>query len=72
MTSAALGHPTLPAGTLPAMQEALNNPARMDRRLLIVAAVIGCHVLGLLSLQTGLLRRAVELGVPVTVRAELG
>ncbi len=71
MTSAALGHPTLPAGTLPARQEALNNPARMDRRLLIVAAVIGFHVLGLWALQTGLLRRAVELVVPVTVMADL-
>lgn len=43
----------------------------MDRRLFIVAAVIGFHVLGLWALQTGLLRRAVELVVPVAVMAEL-
>lgn len=43
----------------------------MDRRLYIVAAVIGFHVLGLWALQAGLLRRAVELVVPVTVMAEL-
>lgn len=43
----------------------------MDRRLLIVAAVIGFHVLGLWALQAGLLRRAVELVVPVSVIADL-
>lgn len=43
----------------------------MDRRLFIVAAVIGFHVLGLWALQAGLLRRAVELVVPVVVMAEL-
>lgn len=43
----------------------------MDRRLLIVAAVIGFHVLGLWALQAGLLRRVVELVVPVAVMAEL-
>lgn len=43
----------------------------MDRRLFIVAAVIGFHVLGLWALQAGLLRRAVELVVPVAVMAEL-
>lgn len=42
----------------------------MDRRLLIVIAVVGFHVLGLWALQTGLLRRAVELVVPVQVMAE--
>lgn len=43
----------------------------MDRRLFIVIAVVGFHVLGLWALQTGLLRRAVELVVPVQVLAEL-
>ncbi|UCU92143.1 energy transducer TonB [Hydrogenophaga taeniospiralis] len=43
---------------------------RMDRRLFIVIAVVGFHVLGLWALQTGLLRRAVELVVPVQVMAE--
>ena len=42
----------------------------MDRRLFIVIAVVGFHVLGLWALQTGLLRRAVELVVPVQVMVE--
>jgi len=42
----------------------------MDRRLFVVIAVVGFHVLGLWALQTGLLRRAVELVVPVQVMAE--
>lgn len=46
-------------------------PPRMDRRLFIVIAVVGFHVLGLWALQTGLLRRAVELVVPVVVLAEM-
>jgi protein TonB len=43
----------------------------MNRRLLIVTAVIGLHMLGLWALHTGLLRRAVELVIPVQVLAEL-
>ncbi len=43
----------------------------MDRRLFIVAAVIGFHVLGLWALQAGLLQRAGELVVPVAVMTEL-
>ncbi|MCG2655874.1 MAG: energy transducer TonB [Hydrogenophaga sp.] len=42
----------------------------MDRRLFIVIAVVGFHVLGLWALQTGLLRRAVGLVVPVQVMVE--
>lgn len=45
--------------------------ARMNRRLLIVATVVGLHVGGLWALQTGLLRRAVELVIPVQVIADL-
>ncbi len=45
--------------------------ARMNRRLLIVAAVIGLHIAGLWALQSGLLRRAVEMVVPVQVIADL-
>lgn len=48
----------------------LPTPHRMDRRLLIVIAVAGLHVLGLWALQAGLLRRAVELVVPVSVLSE--
>lgn len=43
----------------------------MDRRLTIVIAVIGFHVLGLWALQTGLLRRAAELVIPVQLLAEM-
>ena len=46
-------------------------PLSMNRRLLIVTAVIGLHLLGLWALHTGLLRRAVELVIPVQVLAEL-
>jgi len=44
--------------------------AKTDRRVPIVVAVIGLQVLGLWALQTGLLRRAVELVVPVSVLSE--
>ena len=43
----------------------------MARRLLIVTAVLACHLLALWALQAGLLRRAVELVIPVQVLAEL-
>ncbi len=43
----------------------------MDRRLPIVIAVVGLHLLGLWALQAGLLRRAVELVVPVSVLSEV-
>lgn len=42
----------------------------MTSRLLVIVAVIGCHVLGLWALQSGLLRRAVETIVPVQVLAD--
>lgn len=71
MTSAALGHHPLSPEALRQGQEAVTSPPRMDRRFVIVAAVIGFHVLGLWALQAGLLRRAVELVVPVAVMAEL-
>lgn len=44
---------------------------RMNRRLFIVIAVVGLHIAGLWALQSGLLRRAVELVVPVEVLAEI-
>lgn len=47
------------------------NTPRMDRRIPIVIAVVGLHVLGLWALQAGLLRRAVELVIPVSVMAEM-
>lgn len=46
-------------------------PFSMDRRFLIVTAVVGFHLFGLWALQAGLLRRAVALVIPVQVLAEL-
>lgn len=46
-------------------------PLAMDRRLLIVIAVVGFHLLGLWALHAGLLRRAVELVIPVQVVADI-
>lgn len=43
----------------------------MDRRSLIVIAVVGLHVLGLWALQAGLLRRAVEYVIPVAVLSDV-
>jgi periplasmic protein TonB len=71
MHFAVLGHPALLARPPVARLSTMHTPAQMDRRLTIVAAVIGFHVLGLWALQAGLLRRAVELVVPVAVMAEL-
>lgn len=50
---------------------AVLSPSRMDRRFLIVVAVVGLHVLGLWALQAGLLRRAVELVIPVAVLTDM-
>lgn len=44
---------------------------RTGRRLLVVGSVIGLHVLAVWALQAGLLRRAVELVIPVQVLAEI-
>lgn len=43
---------------------------RMNRRVLIVAAVVAIHLFALWALQNGLLRRAVDLVIPVQVLAE--
>lgn len=43
----------------------------MRRRLTVVVAVIGLHALAVWALQAGLLRRAVELVIPVQVLAEI-
>lgn len=48
-----------------------NLSPRIHRRLLIVAAVLAFHVMGLWALQNGLLGRAVERVIPVQVMAEL-
>ena len=44
---------------------------RLNRRLAVVGSVLGFHVLAVWALQSGLLRRAVELVIPVEVMAEL-
>ena len=59
----AAGHPQ---GARPA-----HSAFPMDRRFLIVTAVVGFHLVALWALHTGLLRRAVELVIPVQVLAEL-
>ncbi len=60
-----------PALSVTAPTPAPTSTPSMDHRLPIVIAVIGVHVLGLWALQAGLLRRAVEQVVPVSVLAEV-
>jgi protein TonB len=61
--SARLAHPlSAPSGS---------EPRRLNRRVLVVGAVVGLHVLAVWALQSGLLRRAVETVIPVQVLAEL-
>lgn len=55
----------------PGPHPARTTAPRMDRRIPIVIAVLGFHVLGLWALQAGLLRRAVELVVPVSVLSDM-
>jgi protein TonB len=62
----ALAHDAMPLPVIPVAM-----PSRMNRRLLVVSAVVGLHVLAVWALQTGLLRRAVELVIPVQVLAEM-
>jgi protein TonB len=62
-TSFPLGSPApLPTATV---------PRRLNRRLLVVGSVVGLHVFAVWALQSGLLRRAVEMVIPVEVMAEL-
>jgi protein TonB len=44
---------------------------RLNRRWIVVASVLGLHVLGIWALQSGLVRRAAETLIPVHVLAEL-
>jgi protein TonB len=60
--SATLAPPSTP---MPAVA-----PSRLHRRLAIVLAVVAIHVCALWALQSGLLKRAVELVIPVQVLAE--
>ncbi|OSZ76714.1 energy transducer TonB [Hydrogenophaga sp. IBVHS1] len=46
-------------------------PRRLNRRVAIVLSVLGLHVLAVWALQSGLLRRAMEIVIPVQVLAEL-
>lgn len=46
-------------------------PRRLNRRFLVVGAVVGFHVLAVWALQSGLLRRAVEMVIPIQVLAEI-
>ena len=58
----------------PALPLTVNTNAtsrRVNRRLVIVLAVVGLHVAAVWALQSGLLRRAMEIVIPVQVMAEL-
>lgn len=61
--SASLAHP------LPSPSGA--EPRRLNRRILVVGAVVGFHVLVVWALQSGLLRRAAEMVIPIQVLAEI-
>lgn len=65
-SAAALARPALGA-----QRRSAPGSSHVNRRLLIIAAVIGFHVLALWALQSGLLRRAVEMVIPVEVMVEL-
>jgi len=58
-----------PALNFPALLDAM--PRRLNRRVAIVLSVLGLHVLAVWALQSGLLRRAMEIVIPVQVLAEL-
>ena len=58
-----------PALNFPAPLDAM--PRRLNRRVAIVLAVLGLHMLAVWALQSGLLRRAMEIVIPVQVLAEL-
>jgi periplasmic protein TonB len=66
MSGASAAHPVPSAGLFSPAE----SPSFMTSRLLVIVAVIGCHVLGLWALQSGLLRRMVENIVPVQVLAD--
>jgi protein TonB len=61
---------TLAPDAMNALAPDHSSTRRTHRRLLVVGAVIGLHVLAVWALQAGLLRRAVELVIPVQVLAE--
>jgi protein TonB len=58
-----------PALNFPVPLDAM--PRRLNRRVAIVLSVLGLHVLAVWALQSGLLRRAMEIVIPVQVLAEL-
>lgn len=61
-------HPTLSA-PLPNPLH-MTAPRRLSRHAILALAVVSLHVAGLYALQSGLLRRAVEVVVPVEVLAQ--
>ncbi|MBY0465339.1 MAG: energy transducer TonB, partial [Burkholderiales bacterium] len=62
-------HPALSEPLLRTPHQAA--PRRLSRNASLALAVVGLHVGGLYALQSGLLRRAVEVVVPVEVLAQL-
>lgn len=63
---------TLPSAAMPPplSPPALPMSRQTSRRVAVVSTVVGLHLAGVWALQSGLLRRAVELVVPVEVMAE--
>lgn len=63
-----------PLGADAALSLSVAHPAMTSlpsKRLVVVGAVVGLHVVAVWALQTGLLRRAAELIIPVQVMADL-
>jgi protein TonB len=59
------------ASAVPPLSMRPFSPSPHGKRLVIVSAVVGMHVLGLWAMQSGLLARVVEIVVPVQVIADL-
>ena len=64
-----IAFPLAPALPQPFMSS--SSTTRISKRLAVVGAVIGLHVVGLWAMQSGLIARVVEIVVPVQVIAEM-
>ena len=64
-----IAFPLAPALPQPFMSS--SSTTRISKRLAVVGAVIGLHVVGLWAMQSGLIARVVEIVVPVQVMAEM-
>lgn len=59
----------VPAQPLPSLPQTMSR--QTSRRIAVVSTVVGLHLAAVWALQSGLLRRAAELVIPVQVMAEL-